>query len=92
MAIIASMALSPDEMHTLGKGLIPAGIVIAVYGIFIAMPTSPYTGLGAVAWGIALTLIGLRLKKKYCPRCREGQCELPTKHDLSGTTEDRDSN
>lgn len=90
MALVASMAMSPDEMHTLGKGMIPAGIAIALYGIFVAMPTSPLQGMGAVVWGIVLTVIGLYLKKKYCPRCREGHCELPTNHDLSEPSEDKD--
>lgn len=69
--------MHPDRKHTLGAILMWGGVVLAAVAALAILPASPMWGAVGFLAGVAASLEGMRIKKRYCPRCRRGVCDLP---------------
>jgi O-antigen/teichoic acid export membrane protein len=69
--------MTADAKHRLGTILMWSGVGLAVVATLAAVPRWPIFGLSLLAASIALTVAGAWIKKRSCPRCREGACEMP---------------
>lgn len=65
-----------DRRHTVGAILIRAGILLAILSVVLLLPVIPYWGAFFFLVSLLASLCGVYLKRKYCPRCREGFCGL----------------
>jgi hypothetical protein len=52
------------------------GVVLAVLAVFLLLPRSPTLGAAVAVASATLALIGAWFKKRHCPKCREGVCEV----------------
>jgi len=66
-----------DGKYRLGQAMMWVGIVSATVCAVLVLPVLPYLGLVGFLVSVGTTGGGVFLRKKYCPRCRAGQCELP---------------
>lgn len=73
--------MTPDRKHALGAGMMWGGVALTGLAAVVVLPMQLAAGLALFAAGIALTAAGAVAKKRYCPRCRAGACELPTTKD-----------
>lgn len=74
---LGEKAMSPNAKHTLGAFMMWGGLPLAAAGALIVAPSHPAAGAGMLAAALAVSLGGAALKKRHCPRCRAGACELP---------------
>ena len=68
--------LTDDRKHTLGRVLLVGGLAAAALAVLGFLPSSPYFGAVLAGLSLALCFYGIYLKKKYCPLCRKGPCDL----------------
>lgn len=69
--------MTADAKHTLGAGLMWGGVGAAALGTFAVLPGHPGAGAAVILGATGLSAAGMVLKKRNCPRCRAGACELP---------------
>lgn len=72
--------MSPDARHALGAVLMWSSVAVTAAGSLLIAPGHPAFGAAVIALGMAGVIAGAAIKKKYCPRCRAGACELPKKN------------
>lgn len=73
------LALNPmnqDTKHTIGALLMWGGVALAAVATFLVLPRLAWLGITLLAVSIPLAGFGAWWKKRHCPRCRAGACEI----------------
>lgn len=70
-----------NRLHRTGAILMIAGLGLASVSVLVVLPRLPDWGLVGFSVGAAAAVIGTWMKKRFCPLCRAGSCDLPVREE-----------
>ncbi|MBN1476385.1 hypothetical protein JXA47_06500 [Candidatus Sumerlaeota bacterium] len=68
--------MSPDAKHLLGAIAMWLGVILAALAVLLLLPRSPTLGAASAIASALIALLGAWFKKRHCPKCRQGVCEV----------------
>jgi hypothetical protein len=69
--------MHPDHAHAAAGVAMWGSLGLCAASVALVIPAQPAWGAAMAAVCAAGAVLSAYFKKRYCPRCRGGQCRLP---------------